>query len=200
MWRLFATVAILPHGIPSAFESSYLQVTFRIARRLAQVCKLPLKIWLFSASGRDACPPGLSRNRNIFLAKGPFCSLWCGGCSQPSHSTLRFPSAFESSLSCFYTSMVRWLDCGLQATPDSLAHQGLWPSWFAPVLSLLRNFLLAKKSFLFARAWRLFTTVAFFLADLERFREVPSLLLLPEGSVASYGLQATPESLALQCL
>lgn len=160
--------------------------------------------------------------------------------------------------------MVRWLDCGLQATPDSLAHQGLWPSVFAPVLSLLRNVLLAKKSFcslerggcsqpshsslrissafershlyfysrrgrwlpvvcklplnlwLFSassrrglrqisrssklsfckevlfvhRVWRLFAIVIFILAD---SRTLSRALLV-------CGLQATPESLASQCL
>lgn len=108
MWRLFATVSILPHGIPGAFESGYLQITFRIARRLAQVCKLPLKIWLFSASGRDLV-------RQVSRAIG--------------------------TLSC-------------------------------------------KRSFLFALVWRLFATVAFYLAVPERFRELPILFLHLDGSVA----------------
>lgn len=178
MGRLFATVSILPHGIPSAFESGYLQITFRIARRLAQVCKLPLRIWLLSASGRDLVRQvsraigtsflrkvlfvrsgvAVVRNRRIlpcgsrallrapylvftprwfggltvvckqplilwlirasgrqclrqfsrsfgtfFSRRSPFCSLERGGCSQPSHSSLRISSAFERSHLYFYS-------------------------------------------------------------------------------------------------
>jgi hypothetical protein len=73
------------------------------------VCKLPLCLWLPSASGRR-CARQVSRSLGtFFLRRGPFCPFGSGGCSQPSLSSLRIPNVFESILLYFFTRRARWL-------------------------------------------------------------------------------------------
>lgn len=70
--------SILPHGLPNAVESTIFVVrNYRIARRLAQVCKLPLCLWLsvplavlFGA--RSPVPRHISFARESFL----FVRVW----------------------------------------------------------------------------------------------------------------------------
>lgn len=210
-----------------------------------------------------------------FLQRGPFASLWRGGCSQPSLSPSRAPERFRESASDFSPGRVVWPDFGLQATPGSVASQCLWPCCFrqvsrrserfplgqvllvhlggapvhrrpilprglrgvfeshtsyfytgwlggltvvcrlplslwllsasgrpfcAPVLSFTRHFRLAARSFLPILAWRSFATVSFSLAGTRTSVESAIFPLTPDSSEASSGLQATPESVAPQCL
>lgn len=109
-WRSFTTVAILPHGVPSAFESCHLHVTFRMTRRLAQVNKLPLRIWPLSASGRLVAP-GLSRIRHCLLAKTSFLSALVRRLFAAVSFSLSGSRAFSRvNRSCCYTRIV---SCGL---------------------------------------------------------------------------------------
>jgi hypothetical protein len=100
--RLFATVSFFLTDSRVFSRAAIYIFPFRMARRLAQVCKLPLKLWRFSASGRVFAARSLVLG-TPFLQRGPFVSLRCGGCSQPSHSPSRAPERFRESASFVYT-------------------------------------------------------------------------------------------------
>lgn len=88
---------ILPCGSRALLRAPYLVFTPRWFGGLTMVCKLPLILWLIRASGRQ-CLRQFSRSFGTFFSRrSPFCSLERGGCSQPSHSSLRISSAFERS-------------------------------------------------------------------------------------------------------
>jgi hypothetical protein len=85
-------------------------VTFRMTRRLAQVCKLPLRIWLLSASGR-LLAPGLSLIRHCPLTKTSFLFALARRQFTAVPFSLAGSRAFSRvNKSCFYT---RTVSCGL---------------------------------------------------------------------------------------
>jgi len=134
-----------------------------------------------ACSGLQATPENLASQRlwppcscqvsrsfgTSLLQRRPFCSLWRGGCSQPSHSPSRAPERFRELLSVLHPDSAV-ASYGLQATPESLASQSLWPS-VAPDLPCLRCVLLAKAPFVFALVRRLFTAVSFSLTGSRAF-------------------------------
>jgi hypothetical protein len=141
--------------IPNVFERSLLYFYSRRGRWLPMVCKLPLNLWLFSASGR-LCPRQISRS-----SERSFCKevLFV-------HRVWRLFAIVSFILADSRTLSRALLDCGLQATPESLAsqcllaayllRQGLTPVFLRPFVVSLVGFTSPQQSRFLNRMSQLF--------------------------------------------
>jgi hypothetical protein len=144
--------------------------TFRRARRLPKVCKLPLRIWPLSASGHLVRASSLARSARPSCEGGLFVRSGVAAVHSRLILPRGLPSVFESCYR-FYTRIVRWLPvvCKL---PLSLWLPRASGRLFAPDLPRSRCILLAKAPFVFALVRRLFTAVSFSLTGSRAFSRV----------------------------
>jgi hypothetical protein len=191
---------ILPHGLPHVFKSS--QLLLYVGARSTAVSGLSATPGSLASQCLWPCwfPPGLSSLGTSFLQRRPSGSLGCGGRSQPSPFSLTGSRALSRAAIYTYVPDSSATCSSLQVTSENVAFQCLWPSWFRQVSPTFGTFFLRRGPFCSLRRGGCSQPSHSPSRGPERFRERSSLFLHLPGLVASYGLQATPESLAPQCL
>jgi len=198
---LFATVSILPHGLPRVFKSRDPISHRRSLGDVTEVSTLPLSLWLPSASGRDGCPPGLSHLGTSFLRRGLFVHSGEAVVRNRHHSPSRGPERFRELPSTLSVPDGPAACSGLQATPASLAPQCLWPRCLS-ARSLASSALPSCKGVLLLRSGAAVVRNRLFHPHgLPSVFESQRLIFTPGRAVwPDSGVQATPGSVASQCL